>query len=485
MRILKDLGVQVLRTSMFWANVVSNYSYPTTKPAQLNPTDPASYLASGWAPYDAIDRAAATTGMQLFVTLTGPIPRWAAGAGAPDKFPVTWDPSAPDFGDFVRAVGKRYSGHYTPPGESSPLPRIHFWSIWNEPNYGSDLTPQVDSTGNPVSPQIYRRLVDAAWTGLQATGHTPASDTILVGETAPYGVEPDQPGAAHEMVPLAFIRTLYCVDSNFQPLQGSAATKVGCPVSSSNFRAANPGLFNTAGWATHPYTGGKAPKVLTTGVPGSQDYADFASLPQLESTLDRAGAAYGSSVKLPIYSTEFGYQTNPPNPDPTTTSPEKAATFMNEAEYFSWRNPRIWSYNQYELIDPSAGKVANFDTGLKFYGGSHDPFAGTPKPSFYAYRMPLWMPRTRGTHPTQLEVWGCARAAPLAAQQTGKRQHVQIEFAASDGDYRTLRTVSLTPSKDGCYFNTSVRFNDSGTVRLAWSGSGSVQYSRTQKIAIG
>jgi hypothetical protein len=287
------------------------------------------------------------------------------------------------------------------------------------------------------------------------------------------------------MVPLAFIRPLYCVDSNFQPLQGSAATKVGCPVSSSNFRTANPGLFDASGWATHPYTGGKAPTVLTTGIPGSQDYADFPALPQLENTLDRAAAAYGSSVKLPIYSTEFGYQTNPPNPGPTTTSPEKAATFMNEAEYLSWRNPRIWSYNQYELVDPSADKVGNFDTGLKFYGGSHDPFAGKPKPSFYAYRMPLWMPRTRGTHPTQLEVWGCARAAPLAAQQTGKRQHVQIEFAASDGGYRTLRTVNLTPARDGCYFNTSVRFDGSGTVRLAWSGSGSVQYSRTQKITIG
>src|SRR5262249_47522125 len=145
---------------------------------------------------------------------------------------------------------------------------------------------------------------------------------------------------------------------------------------------------------------------------------------RLENTLDRALAAYGSTVKLPIYNTEFGYQTNPPNPGPTATSPENAAKFMNEAEYFSWRNPRLWSYNQYELIDPSANKVANFDTGLKFYGGSDDPFAGEPKPSFDAYRMALWMPRTRGTHATNLEVWGCARAAPLAAERTGKRQHV-------------------------------------------------------------
>jgi hypothetical protein len=486
MRILKGMGVQVVRTSIYWANVVSSYSYATTKPPQLNPTDPASYLASGWASYDAIDRAAAATGVQLFVTLTGPIPLWASGPGGPPKkVPETWKPSAPDFGDFVRAVGKRYSGHYTPPGASSPLPRIHFWSIWNEPNYGSNLQPQVDATGQPVSPALYRSLVDSAWTGLQATGHTPASDTILVGETAPYGVEPDQPGASHEMVPLAFIRALYCVDSNFQPLQGSAASKVGCPASSSNFRGANPGLFNASGWATHPYTGGKAPKVLTTGIPGSADYADFAALPQLANTLDRTAQAYGSSVKLPIYSTEFGYQTNPPNPGPTTTSPDNAAKYMNEAEYFSWRNPRIWSYNQYELIDPSASKVGNFDTGLKFFGGSHDPFAGKPKPSFYAYRMPLWIPRARGNHPTDLEVWGCARAAPLAAQQTGKRQHVQIEFAASGGGYHTLRTVSLSPAQNGCYFNTSVRFSHTGTVRLAWTGSDGVQYSRTQQITIG
>lgn len=484
LRILKGLGVQVVRTSMFWANVTSTDAYPSTKPPQLDPTDPASYPPDGWALYDRIDRAAAAVGIQLFVTLTGPIPVWAAGPGAPKTFPVIWNPSPNDFGDFVRAVGKRYSGHYTPPGASSPLPRIHFWSIWNEPNYGSDLQPQVDAAGQPVSPQIYRRLADAAFSALQATGHTSRTDTILVGETAPYGVEPGEPGASHEMAPLAFIRALYCVDTNFQPLRGSAATDVGCPRSSSNFRASNPVLFDASGWATHPYTGGKPPTVLTTGVPGSSDYADFAALPQLANTLDRSASAYGSSVRLPIYSTEFGYQTNPPNTGPTTTSPENAAKFMNEAEYLSWRNPRIWSYNQYELIDPSDSKFNNFDTGLKYFGGSHDPFAGRPKPSYYAYRMPLWMPQARGAKGSALEVWGCARAAPLAAQRSGKPQHVQIELAPAHGHYRTVQTVTLDPTKDGCYFNTHVRFPDSGTVRLAWNDGSGFQYSRTQSITL-
>jgi hypothetical protein len=488
MRILKGLGVQVLRTSILWANVVSNYTYPARRPAQLKPTDPASYLPQGWAPYDKIDRAAATTGMQLFLTITGPIPVWAAGPGRGTQFPVTWEPSANDFGDFVRAVGKRYSGHYTPPGASTPLPRIHFWSIWNEPNYGADLKPQVDANGRPVSPRLYRGLVAAAWKGLLATGHTPATDTILIGEAAPFGLEPAHIGVNHkvvpEMVPLAFIRALYCVDANFQPLRASAATKIGCPTSSSNFEADNPGLFHASGWAAHPYTAGKAPTVLTTGIPGSADYTDFAALPRLESTLDRAARAYGSNSKLPIYSTEFGFLTNPPNPGPTTTSPNNAAKYMNEAEFLSWRSPRIRSYNQYELIDPSASKHGNFDSGLKFFGGSNDPFKGSPKPSFYAFRMPLWLPRTTGTSRTRLQVWGCARAAPLAARTTGRRQRVQIQFAASGGQYRTVQTVTLEPGKHGCYFNTFLRFTRSGTVRLAWTGGGGVEHSRTQAISI-
>ena len=485
--ILKGLGVQVVRTSIFWANVLSNYTYPTRRPAQLKPTDPGSYPAQGWALPDKIDRAAAAAGVPLFVTITGPIPVWAAGPGRGTQFPVTWKPSPAAFGDFVRAVGTRYSGHYTPPGQRTPLPRIHFWSIWNEPNYGSRLTPQVNSGGQPVSPQLYRGLVAAAWKGLQGTGHTTRTDTILIGETAPFGVEPAHIGANHkvvpEMVPLAFIRALYCVDPSFRPLRGSAATRIGCPASSSGFKAGNPALFSASGWAVHPYTGGKAPSAPVTG-PGSADFTSFAALPRLESTLDRAARAYGSNAKLSIYSTEFGFLTNPPNPGTTTVSPQNAATYMNEAEYLSWRNPRIRSFNQYELIDPSASRHGNFDTGLKFYGGSHDVFAGRPKPSFNAYRMPLWLPKTRSTRQTRLQVWGCARAAPLAARTTRRQQRVQIQFAPAHGHYRTVRTMTLNPAKQGCYFNTFVRFPRSGTVRLAWSGAGAVQYSRTQAISI-
>ena len=479
MQTLKGLGVQVVRTSIYWANAASNYAYATKKPAQLKATDPASYPAAGWTTYDAIDRAAAQVGIRLFVTITGPIPLWAAGAGRGNQTVlqgVTWKPSSANFGDFVRAVGTRYSGKYKPPGQSKPLPRISFWSIWNEPNYGASqgLTPQVTS-GQPVSPSLYRGLVNAAWSSLQATGHKPNTDTILIGETAPYGNEPAQVGIRQsppEMAPLAFIRALYCVGSNLKPLSGAAATKIGCPSSPSKFRASNPGLFNASGWAVHPYTAGAAPTVQTKG---SADYTEFSTLSALGSTLDQTAKAYGSNAKLPIYSTEFGFQTNPPNTGQFATSLNNAATYMNQAEYLSWRNPRIRSYMQYLLVDPNANKSNNYSTGLKFFGGAKNLFGGNAKPSFNAYRMPLWLPKTAGTKRGSLEVWGCARAAPFAPKS---QQKIQIQFAAPRAKYTTIKTV--TPGNRGCYFDTSVRFTASGNVRLVWNG----QYSRTQAISI-
>ena len=87
-------------------------------------------------------------------------------------------------------------------------------------------------------------------------------------------------------------------------------------------------------------------------------------LPRLERTLDRLNRVYGSRTKFPIWSTEYGYWTRPPD-KAATISPDTAATYMNEAEYLSWRQSRIHSYAQYLLVDPPEG---NFASGLEFAG---------------------------------------------------------------------------------------------------------------------
>ena len=57
-------------------------------------------------------------------------------------------------------------------------------------------------------------------------------------------------------------------------------------------------------------------------------------MPTLEATLDRLQRVYGSDTKFPIWSTEFGYLTNPPNPQYTVT-PALAAYYLNWAEYMT------------------------------------------------------------------------------------------------------------------------------------------------------
>jgi hypothetical protein len=457
--VLRRLGVDVIRLYMPW-NQLAPHPMSHKRP-RFNATDPASYSAATWSIYDTVIRDAKAKGMNVDLTIGYPVPVWATGKDAPPGGPhLQWKPSAAEYGQFIRAVGTRYSGSYKPPGATKALPRVDFWAIWNEPNYGVDLAPQaIDDSKVEVSPQLYRGLLDAAWSALKSTGH--GHDTILIGETAPRGLTTgNNPGNFSGMVPLRFIRALYCVDESLKPLQGQAAAARGCPTdaaASEQFAAAHPALFDASGFADHPYPQGQiAPNVATTAEP---DYADLPALHNLQRTLDKAQEAYGSRTRFPIYSTEFGLQTNPPEKIARAIDSQTAAYYLNWSEYISWRNPRVFSYDQYLLTDPTAG---NFATGLEYADG-------TPKPQLYdAYRMPLYLPVTRANKGQALEVWGAVRPAHYAQLDTKAPQSVKIEFqSGSKGPFTTLQTLTLT--NDHGYFDLRMPFPSSGTVRLTWT----------------
>ncbi len=456
---LRHLGVDRVRLSIRWSTLAPAPD-SRTRPSGLDAGSPAAYPAAGWSGYDAVVRDAVARGIGLYLSLEGPAPLWATGTGAPRGGPYPeWEPSPAEFGAFVLAVATRYSGRYTPPGSTSPLPPVSFWSVWNEPNYGVNLAPQaIDDSTVEVAPRLYRSLLDAAFSALQDTGH--GHDTILIGELAPRGQTVGNfPGNFAGMVPLRFLRALYCVDSSFKRLSGAAAAARGCPTdsaASAQFAPAHPALFQASGFAAHPYPQGGLPPNSVT--PGEPDYADLAALPQLERTLDRLQRAYGSSARYPIYSTEFGYQTDPPEKIARTTSPATAAYYLNWAEYISWRDQRVRSYDQYLLTDPPKG---NFASGLVFADG-------VPKRTYDAYRMPLYLPvnSAPGGHP--LEVWGCVRPAGYARLETGATQHVEIQWSPGrTGRFRTVMTVPITDPYG--YFDVRVPFGSSGAVRLTWT----------------
>jgi len=464
---LSSLGVQRLRITVEW-DLIAPDPRSRRAPAGFDGSNPADYPAWAWGPYDTIVQAAARYGLGVNFNVTGGAPRWAVARGAPSNLGSVWYPSVSAFGAFVKAVATRYSGAYTPVGAAAPLPRVGFWSVWNEPNVGtSSLSPQTVN-GVEVGPRLYRGLLDAAYGALQATGH--GGDTILIGELASTGHA--DPGSELGMEPLRFLRALYCVDSGFRELRGAAAAARGCPTNgagSAHFRARNPALFRATGWSLHPYHLDTAPNVASP--PVDADWVTLADLPRLEGSLDRVQRVYGSHKRFPIYLTEYGLETNPPLPLFQLT-PAQQAVYLNQAEYMAWRDPRVRAFSQYLLADAPPGggsSISAFASGLEFINGD-------PKPSFAAYRLPIWMPSVRVKRGHSLEVWGCVR--PAKRYPSGAIDSVQIQLNG-----QTVRSVNIT--NPAGYFDVHLIFPRSGTVRLAWTyPQGQTAYSRSVAIDV-
>jgi hypothetical protein len=481
LREMRHLGVEMVRATVRWSSIAPAGS--SRHRPSFNATDPNAYPARGWAPYDAVVRNASADGIRVLFTLSGFAPLWAQGPN-PGRFSAhyspdfAFEPSATQFGKFVRAIGRRYSGTFTPPGESSPLPRVSAWELWNEPNFGEDLAPQaIDGSRILYAPRMYRGLAGAAWGALGATGH--GGDTIIIGAFAAKGAQVGPrpgapqglPGTYGETKPLVFVRELYCLDPRLRPYRGAAARARGCPANaagSRRFRAQNPVLFKASGFSDHPYmlSSGRPPTRADSGDPS---YAEFPELPRFGRFLDRIQRVYRSGKHFPIWNTEYGYLTNPPNRSHGYVSPATAGYFINWAEYLSWRNPRIASTMQYLLYDPNptvgTPEYGGFASGLVFYP---TVMGGGPKASYYAYRLPIYLPRTTTRPGGKLEVWGAVRPAPYALLDTGEPQYVQIQFhPASGGSWQTIQTLRITDPHG--YFDSRVAFPSSGQVRISWT----------------
>jgi hypothetical protein len=475
---LRMLGVQRIRLTVTW-NSYAPSPNSARAPRGFKASDPAAYPVAKWATLDTIVREATGAGIALDLDVLGGAPRWAEGPGVPKGTNVSWEPNPSMYQQFVQAVSTRYSGSYNPqkrkllPGNAGDLPRVSFWSIWNEPDYGPSLAPQGVPGHLTVenSPRMYRNLVDAAWTALHRTGH--GSDTIVWGELAPRGM--NYWGVFSGMKPLVFLRAMFCVDSHYRQLRGSAAAIRGCPTTaggSRRFRALNPALFGASGVSDHPYMRWYQPNRER---PSDPDYSSLGEMGNFERGLDRLQRAYGSRTRFPVWNTEFGYLTSPPKRDDQPdafghkypwVSQTTAAYYMNWAEYISWRDSRVRSYFQYLLQDPLPANKATYWGG--FASGLLN-FNGTRKPGYYAWRLPLYLPVTSTRKGRSLEVWGCARPARIAALDTGQAQTVQIQFKPSgQSAFSPLQTVSLPRASSGCYFDLRVGFPSSGTVRLGW-----------------
>ncbi|MGI8413693.1 MAG: hypothetical protein ACR2LV_09480 [Solirubrobacteraceae bacterium] len=482
---IASLGVDEVKVSVVWSIVAPHPGW-RHRP-RFDASDPAAYPQGAWDRYDLIVRLAQQLGLGVYFQITPPAPEWAHSQLRPTQG-YTWShlPSDRQYREFVHAIGERYSGTYAaplPPGDPPALggapappariPRVSEWGIWNEPNEGAWLNPQYRVVGAGraarkilLSPGLYRGLVDAGWKALAATGH--ASDTVLIGETASHGW----------IYPPQFVRALYCVGPALRSLTGPAAAEVRCPRSGNpgGFVAAHPGLFDAAGYAHHPYSFDMPPNARPP-IPGE---VTLANLPSFERLIDRIFGRYGRLPPegVPMYMTEWGYKTDPPNPF-VKTSPAQQATYLNQGEYMAFRDPHLHSLAQFLLLDtaPNAAEPV----GSRAYWGTFQTglltASGIRKPAYAAYRIPIWLPVAR--HGRRVVVWGQLRPANHAAVQHAT---LQLRLPGS-GAWREVREVATANARG--FLLAHVTIESPGTVRLAWSDpqTGQTYYSRSVTVS--
>jgi hypothetical protein len=455
LRRMSSLGVDYVRVTVLWSVVADGARNTKARDRRfrgLKASNPKAYPRANWDRYDRLARACVTLRVGCYFDVTGPGPIWGhqIAPKSQRRNQKTWKPKPKEFYKFVQAVGKRFSGGYRDENDGRVvIPRVSFWSIWNEPNQGGWLTPQWER-GRPASPALYRQLYIFGRRALLSTGHA-AKDVVLAGETAPLG-NPGT-GVRSPMTPKLFIRELLCAPGT---------SGIGC----SDFDKYGP--LQTTGWAHHPYTKRLAPNARDTN-PDSITMANIGELPQL---LDQLAATGRIAGNLPVFSTEYGYESNPP--DPHSGIPlETQAQWLILGDFLTYKQPRIQGNTQFLLRDVSP--VRGHKNGSKAYWFTYQSGLfnrrDQEKPAARAYTFPFLAfggPRDPATNQLQVGVWGMLRFRPNnVPADFGEK--VQIHWRAENSpQWNLVGELPVTGGKG--FFEGSVLVPGPGFMRGHWSG---------------
>jgi hypothetical protein len=436
LREMRALGVDALRVTVLWKNIADGARHPGANPH--------SYPRANWDRYDELVKSATRLHMVVLFNVTGP----------------PYKPDPRQFYKFVKAVGTRYTGTYRDENYGhTHLPAVRWWSIWNEPNQGAWLAPQY-LHGRPYSPQLYRDLYLRAHQALSETGH--GRDEILAGETAPLGSNGH--GARSPMRPAKFIRELFCLQPNLQPYTGAAASARGC----GRFQQfAGQGGWQMSGWAHHPYTKKLAPTARDPN-PDSITLANIGDLGRLLDTV--ASTTHLIGAGKPLFVTEYGYETKPP--DPFAGIPQSTqSAWLNVGDELMFHDPRILSTTQFLYRDqPPVRSHARGSRAYWFtYQSGLRSSSGKAKPALLAYAFPFNLtPAAPGPGGQgQYDAWGQVRFRPNF--QTS--DVVGLQFRPQGSPTWTTE-VSFTVVNQVGYFEVPLTAQGRGTWRAVWLVNG-------------
>jgi len=325
--VLARLGTKALRVNLYGGG---EFGVANRRPRNAsNPNDP----AYEWGIYDRTVQYAAQYRIKVVFSIWG-TPGWA------NRFRgLRYAPLRPvDLQQFAQAAARRYSGRFM--GEDGRLlARVDHWLAWNEPNNPAFLFPQyriVRGRAIVASAIDYAKICNAVRGGVKS--QLVGTQKVACGVTSPRGE--DNPRSVRPSVsPLVFLRAM---------------------------RAAGARGFDA--YAHHPYY--VRPNETPTTKPRSRNSITLANIDVLIREVTRRWG------RKPIWITEYGYQTKPP--DRTFgVSLTQQARYLTQAFAIARRHPRIDMMLWFLLRDER--RLAGWQSGL--YTAS-----GRKKPAFVAFQ---------------------------------------------------------------------------------------------------
>jgi len=325
--VLRELRTQVLRVNLYWGG---RFGVATSRPSDgADPADP----AYNWTSYDRTVQYASRYGMKVLFSIHG-TPAWANGGKAVNRAPT----NPVHLQKFAFAAATRYSGTFENEAGRA-LPAVRMWAAWNEPNNQKDLQPQYRRLGGRWLIQSaidYAKICNAIYAGVHST--LLSGEKVACGVTAPRGNN-DPTSRYPKVSPLAFLRAM---------------------------KSAGAKRFDA--YAHHPYYG--RPSESPTTKP-SRTAITLANIDVLVNEVTRL---YG---RKPIWLTEYGYQTRPPDLS-FGVSWALQARYLTQSFAMARKHPRIDVMIWFLLRD---------DTDLR--NGWQSGFitaTGKRKPSFNAFK---------------------------------------------------------------------------------------------------
>lgn len=407
---LAALGADRIRLTAGWSALAP--SPHAAKRPRFDATKSAQYQQGPFRALDTAVKTATAAGMQVQIDLAFWAPRWAVAHVMPRSGRQRWRPKAAEFGRFAAAVARRYDGGFPDPTskKGKPLPAVRLWTTWNEPNHPSFLMPQSERTASghwrDVAPHVYRALHEAAYAALKRM--SPLNQVLLGGLSSRGAADP---GPERNIPPLRFLREMACVDRELRPLRDPAC------------RDFHP--LQADGFAYHPYSFEAAPDIVY----GGPDTVHLADLGRLTDLLARLHAEGRITSDLPLYLTEFGYESKPPDTG-RGVSPELQARYLSQSAFLAWRNPDTRMFAQFLLQDMA--DPHSYQTGLLFPDGRS-------KPALQAFKLPFWAQAQAGTAGPYVLAWGQVR--PDSGPQS-----VGLELERPDGTWHSIPSAPANPA---------------------------------------